>query len=237
MFYLTPPRHISTLPNSDLGPRLGLVRSSLNNRHSATTAPCPKSANTGSRVASSFGDNCPAKQKWSEVSIPMRISHLPGLCVAAAWSYLIREVLEPSRLFRPTTHSLNIVSVGICQIGGVIIRILVRAQARHAAFLAACGRRRRRRTGQTDPARGLESHMHRRYRRFGANGSRNARRSRQSRQFILAGVESSCDILASNKACPRRSLTARRSQSSGPRRSAKRPRGSSWKCKKAFPCQ
>src|ERR1700692_70077 len=36
-------------PNSDLGPRLSLVRSSLNNGHAATTAACPKS--DGSQMA------------------------------------------------------------------------------------------------------------------------------------------------------------------------------------------
>jgi hypothetical protein len=39
-----PPR-VSYGSDSDLGPRLSLVRSSLNNGHAATTAACPKSAN------------------------------------------------------------------------------------------------------------------------------------------------------------------------------------------------
>jgi hypothetical protein len=38
----------STASNSDLGPRLSEVRSSPNNRHAATIAACPKSANNGS---------------------------------------------------------------------------------------------------------------------------------------------------------------------------------------------
>jgi hypothetical protein len=41
--------------NSDLGPRLSLVRSSLNNGHSANTAACPKSARNGPTATAEFG--------------------------------------------------------------------------------------------------------------------------------------------------------------------------------------
>jgi hypothetical protein len=45
MFYLTPPRHISTLPNSDLeAPERG-VRFALSNGHRQRGAARPKSAN------------------------------------------------------------------------------------------------------------------------------------------------------------------------------------------------
>ena len=45
------------------------------------------------------------------VNVPDAHLALARPCVAAAWSYLIREVLEPSSLSGLTTHSLNIVSV------------------------------------------------------------------------------------------------------------------------------
>jgi hypothetical protein len=40
-------QNVACRSDSDLGPRLSLVRSSLNNGHAATTAPCPKSATFG----------------------------------------------------------------------------------------------------------------------------------------------------------------------------------------------
>jgi len=44
MFYLMPPRHISTLPKLEIGPPQSDFRSSLNSRHSPTRRSRPKSA-------------------------------------------------------------------------------------------------------------------------------------------------------------------------------------------------
>jgi hypothetical protein len=46
MFYLTPPRHISTLPNSEVGTRNCEVRFTPNTGHCRRDQPCPKSATT-----------------------------------------------------------------------------------------------------------------------------------------------------------------------------------------------
>jgi len=46
MFYLKPPRHISTLPSfPEIGPRDKEVRFTLTNGHRRVDQPCPKSAN------------------------------------------------------------------------------------------------------------------------------------------------------------------------------------------------
>jgi hypothetical protein len=47
MFYLTPPRHISTLPNSEVGGRNREVRFTPDNGLPLTAAACPKGATSG----------------------------------------------------------------------------------------------------------------------------------------------------------------------------------------------
>src|SRR5882672_8789188 len=47
MFYLKPPRHISTLPKGDIGGRMGGVCFTPKNGHPATTAACPLCARSG----------------------------------------------------------------------------------------------------------------------------------------------------------------------------------------------
>ena len=53
MFYLMPPRHISTLPNSEVGVRNREVRFSPKIRPRSPGLPSPLSANNGSRALTS----------------------------------------------------------------------------------------------------------------------------------------------------------------------------------------
>jgi hypothetical protein len=50
MFYLTPPRHISTLPNSEVWVRNWEVRFALNNRHRQPDLSGPESADSVEKV-------------------------------------------------------------------------------------------------------------------------------------------------------------------------------------------